>query len=129
MNIIKKYFTLKRNLIFFGIVFLVLFFVGGRSTIFIDPQMYYAYYLCHKNAKQNIYDKTIYNDLIQRDTYTGKEVIPEDLRYLPYMLDTKIVKTERIINRITQKWYSQYLNGMLVAEGVDYDFFYFQIES
>lgn len=123
----KKIFTIKRAVIFFALIFVILFFAGKCSTLFIDPQIYYAYYLCSKNAKQNIYDKTLYDNLKKRDGYIGKEIIPEDLRYLPYMLHTKIIKTEIVTNRITKKWYKQYFNRELVAEGVDYDFFTFKL--
>lgn len=85
--------------------FFALFLAGGCSTIFVSPQVYLAYYLCNKNAKQNVYDKNLYENLEKRDTYTGKEIIPANLRYLPDLLDTQITKTERVTNRIIKKWY------------------------
>lgn len=66
MNVIKKYFTLKKVFIFFGLVFVVLFFAGGCSFKYMDWQYYKFKRLCKNNYnKINIYSKT-YRDLQQR---------------------------------------------------------------
>lgn len=63
MNVIKKYFTLKKVFIFFGLVFVVLFFAGGCSFKYMDWQYYKFKRLCKNNYnKINIYSKT-YRDL------------------------------------------------------------------
>lgn len=76
--------------------FFALFLAGGCSTIFVDPQIYLDYYLCNKNAKQNVYDKNLYKNLEKRDICTGKEIIPANLRYLPDLLNTQITKQKEL---------------------------------
>lgn len=62
MNVIKKYFTLKRIVIFFGgIVFLILFFSGG-SFQFLNPQYYKFQYLMNTQSGFYILDEKLYRE-------------------------------------------------------------------
>ena len=84
MNVIKKYFTLKKIVILLGIVFLILFFVGGCSFKLIDPQYYEFKRLC-KEAKNVVYDEELYRIYQARynkeryyDEKTQKEYLMSD---------------------------------------------------
>lgn len=64
MNIIKKYFALKRITIFLAIlfpIFSMLFFVGGCSFKYIDWQYYKFKELC-KGAGQINFNQQLYED-------------------------------------------------------------------
>lgn len=61
MNVIKKYFTLKKVFIFFGLVFVVLFFAGGCSFKYMDWQYYKFKKLC-KRAGQINFNQQLYED-------------------------------------------------------------------
>ena len=76
MNIIKKYFTLKRIVIFFGVVFAVLFFIGECSFKYMDWQYYVARDMCKNESGIYILNKELYEDMItynlQDSKYTRK---------------------------------------------------------
>ncbi len=117
---LKQTFTIKRILISLLSLFFILFFIGGCSTIFIDPKIYFGYYLCNKNGYQIIYDEDLYEKLNKFDTYTGKEIIPEDLRYIRDDIQTKIISTNKIIFSLVEKQYELYFDNKLVGESLDY---------
>lgn len=67
MNVIKKYFTLKRIVIFFGgIVFLILFLSGG-SFQFLNPQYYKFQYLMNTQSGFYILDEKLYRETKNRE--------------------------------------------------------------
>ncbi|BAM13256.1 hypothetical protein HCN_p17 (plasmid) [Helicobacter cinaedi PAGU611] len=62
MNVIKKYLTLKKVLVFFAVAFLVLFCAANFSTAFMDWQYYKAKYINNKCSGIYIYDKDLYEE-------------------------------------------------------------------
>ena len=62
MNIIKKYFTLKKIIIFLAVVFVVLFVVGNFSVALMDWQHYKAESISDKCSGIYIYDKDLYEE-------------------------------------------------------------------
>ena len=62
MNVIKKYFTLKRIVIFFGVVFAALFFIGECSFKYMDWQYYVARDMCKNESGYYIYDEKLYKE-------------------------------------------------------------------
>ncbi|TLD80641.1 hypothetical protein [Helicobacter trogontum] len=62
MNIIKKYFTLRKIIIFLAVVFVVLFFVGGCSFTYMDWQYYVARDMCKNESGYYIYDEKLYKE-------------------------------------------------------------------
>ena len=63
MNIIKKYFTLKRVFIFFAVVFVALFCAADFSMAFMDWQYYKAKSINNKCSGTYIYDKDLYEEI------------------------------------------------------------------
>lgn len=124
----KEIFTIKRILISLISLFFILFFIGGCSTIFIDPRSYIAWFYLCKDDKQILYDKNLYEKLNKFDTYTGKEIIPEDLRYIRDNIQTKIISTNKIIFSLVEKQYELYFDNKLVGESLDYGMSAYKIE-
>lgn len=63
MNVIKKYFTLKKVFIFFVVIFMVLFCAADFSMAFMDWQYYKAKYMNNKCSGIYIYDKDLYEEI------------------------------------------------------------------
>ena len=58
----KEIFTIKRILISLISLFFILFFIGGCSTIFIDPRFYIFQDRCNR-AGLYIYDSKLYDEV------------------------------------------------------------------
>lgn len=63
MNVIKKYFTLKKIFIFFAVVFVVLFCAGGCSFLFMDWQHYKFKHLIETQSGIYIIDDNLYKEI------------------------------------------------------------------
>ena len=130
LNRLKSIFTLKRIAIFFLSIFLILFFAGGCSTLFVDPRNYIAWlYLCRYD-KQILYDKNLYDKLEIADSYKGGEPIKE-IGELQTLFATKI-RTQTISSKkflgITRTEYEWHMDNRLVAKGVGYDTTFYRFE-
>ena len=107
MNSIKQYFTFKKIIIFLGVVFFILFLVGGCSFKSIDPQYYKFKRLC-KEAKSAIYDEELYRIYQARynkeryyDEKTQKEYLRQDFK----TRNTKAVHISKDLSRFDNYLY------------------------
>ncbi|TLD78742.1 hypothetical protein [Helicobacter trogontum] len=67
MNIIKKYLTLKKIIIFLGVVFVGLFFVGGCSFKYMDWQYYKFRSLAEKESDFYVADPKFFDEIQQEN--------------------------------------------------------------
>ena len=132
---LKQIFMLKYVITFFVFIFVVLFFVGGGSTLFIDPRTYIMWlYVCKNMEKQTIYDKNLYDKLMLKDSYRGEKIteeiieINDEINDIFDKIDAKAISQKKILG-ITETQYEWYLDKVLVGEGVGYDlnFYFFKL--
>ena len=64
--------------------FLVLFFVGGCSTMFADPKFYVYVYNNIFNLGTYVYDKSMYNEILSNKNIKGIELIQEENNFLNF---------------------------------------------
>lgn len=127
---LKQTFTIKRILISLISLFFILFFIGGCSTIFIDPRSYIAWFYLCKNDKQILYDKNLYDKLEIQDSYKGVEPIREitDLQSLfATKIKTKAISQKKILG-VRRTEYEWYIDNTLVSKGIGYDMTFYRVK-